>query len=214
MAHNLKLIGEIRELEHKRRRPDVLVDEELIYSFYDARVPADVTSGAEFERWRAQAETTDPRLLYLSREELMRHQAAGVTATLYPKAIGMAGLEMALAYHFEPGSPRDGATLTVPLYALNKVDAVRCEWLVPGMLKDKVQLLLKSLPQKLRRHCVPLPEYAQGFVERWAAFGAAALTPDPSPTGVGEGRSNRYLVRLAEIILASSLWDTAEVRSR
>jgi ATP-dependent helicase HrpA len=175
MAHNLKLIGEIRELEHKRRRPDVLVDEELIYSFYDARVPADVTGGAEFERWRAQAEQADPRLLYLSRDELMRHQAAGVTATLYPKAIEMGGVEMALSYHFEPGSPRDGATLTVPLYALNKVDAARCEWLVPGMLKDKVHLLLKSLPQKLRRHCVPLPEYAQGFVERWAPVPAVGL---------------------------------------
>ena len=174
MAHNRKLIGEIRELEHKRRRPDVLVDEDLIYSFYDARVPAEVTGGAEFERWRAEAERADPHRLYLSREELMRHQAAGVTASLYPKAIAMGGLDMALSYHFEPGSARDGATLTVPLYALNKVDAARCEWLVPGMLKEKAHLLLKSLPQKLRRHCVPLPEYAQGFVERLALAGEGA----------------------------------------
>ena len=99
----------------------------------------------------------------------MRHQAAGVTPTLYPKTVTMGALEMSLSYHFEPGSARDGATLTVPLYALNQVDAVRCEWLVPGMLKEKTHLLLKSLPQKLRRHCVPLPEYAQGFVERWGA---------------------------------------------
>jgi ATP-dependent helicase HrpA len=76
---------------------------------------------------------------------------------------------MALTYHFEPGSPRDGVTLTVPLFALNQVDLVRCEWLVPGMLKEKLHLLLKSLPQKLRRHCVPLPEYAAGFVDRHAA---------------------------------------------
>ena len=169
MAHNQKLIREIRELEHKARRPDVLVDEHSIYAFYDQRVPASVTSGAEFERWRAQAERSDPHLLFLSREELMRHQAAGVTPTLYPKTVTMGALEMSLSYHFEPGSARDGATLTVPLYALNQVDAVRCEWLVPGMLKEKAHLLLKSLPQKLRRHCVPLPEYAQGFVERWGA---------------------------------------------
>jgi len=69
----------------------------------------------------------------------------------------MGALEMSLSYHFEPGSARDGATLTVPLYALNQVDAVRCEWLVPGMLKEKAHLLLKSLPQKLRRHCVRCP---------------------------------------------------------
>jgi ATP-dependent helicase HrpA len=73
---------------------------------------------------------------------------------------------LALTYHFEPGSPRDGVTLTVPVVALNQVDAVRTEWLVRGMLKEKVHLLLKSLPQKLRRHCVPLPEYAARFVER------------------------------------------------
>jgi ATP-dependent helicase HrpA len=167
MVHNVKLIQDIRELEHKARRPDVLVDEALIEAFYDQRLPESITSGAEFERWHAQAERSDPHLLFLSREELMRHEATTVTASLFPKTISLGGLEMALSYHFEPGSARDGATLTVPLYALNQVDAVRCEWLVPGMLKEKAHLLLKSLPQRLRRHCVPLPEYAQGFVERW-----------------------------------------------
>jgi ATP-dependent helicase HrpA len=78
----------------------------------------------------------------------------------------MRGVTMALTYHFEPGSPRDGVTLTVPLYALNQIDPVRCEWLVPGMLKEKAHLLLKSLPQKLRRHLVPVPEYAARFAER------------------------------------------------
>ena len=73
---------------------------------------------------------------------------------------------LALSYHFEPGSPRDGVTMTVPLLALNQIDAVRAEWLVPGMLKEKAHLLLKSLPQKLRRHCVPLPDYAAAFAQR------------------------------------------------
>lgn len=164
--HNRRLVREIRELEHKTRRPDVLVDDELIYRFYDALIPADVCSGASFEKWRRQAEEAQPKLLFLNRDELMRHEAAGVTTELFPKQWEMRGVTMALTYHFEPGSPRDGVTLSVPLVALNQVDAVRCEWLVPGMLKEKVHLLLKSLPQKLRRHCVPLPEYAAGFVER------------------------------------------------
>ncbi|GIL06754.1 MAG: ATP-dependent helicase [Betaproteobacteria bacterium] len=167
-SHNRRLVREIRELEHKTRRPDVLVDDELIYRFYDALIPADVCSGASFERWRKQAEQGNPKLLFLNRDELMRHEARGVTTELFPKQWEMRGVTMALTYHFEPGSPRDGVTLTVPLVALNQVDAVRCEWLVPGMLKEKVHLLLKSLPQKLRRHCVPLPEYAAGFVERHA----------------------------------------------
>src|SRR5690606_29128808 len=83
------------------------------------------------------------------------------------KTMTWQGVQMALDYHFEPGSVRDGVTLTVPLFALNTIDPMRCEWLVPGMLKEKVHLLLKSLPQKLRRHCVPLPDYAAGFYERW-----------------------------------------------
>jgi ATP-dependent helicase HrpA len=165
-AHNQRLVREIRELEHKARRLDVLVDDELIYAFYDRLVPLDVCTAAQFEKWRAPAEREDPKRLFLSRDELMRHEAAGVTTDLFPKSIDMRGVAMAVTYHFEPGSPRDGATLTVPLYALNQVDDARCDWLVPGMLKEKAHLLLKSLPQKLRRHCVPLPDYAAGFVER------------------------------------------------
>ncbi len=165
-AHNQRLVREIRELEHKTRRLDVLVDDELIFAFYDRLVPADVHTAARFDQWRAAAERDQPRLLYLSRDDLMRHEAAGVTTDLFPKQVAMRGVTMALTYHFEPGSPRDGVTLTVPLFALNQVDPVRCEWLVPGMLKEKSHLLLKSLPQKLRRHLVPLPEFAAGFVER------------------------------------------------
>src|SRR5512134_3811696 len=168
-AHNQRLVREIRELEHKTRRLDVLVDDELIFAFYDQLVPADVSTAAQFDNWRAAAEREQPKRLFLSRDDLMRHEAAGVTTDLFPKQVEMRGITMALTYHFEPGAPRDGVTLTVPLYALNQIDPVRCEWLVPGMLKEKAHLLLKSLPQKLRRHLVPVPEFAAGFVERLGA---------------------------------------------
>lgn len=182
-AHNRKLLADIEQLEHKSRRQDVLVDDELIHAFYDQAIPAGIHTGAAFERWYRDevSKSGQPedklRLLYLSRDDLMRHEAAGVTTELFPKRVTMAGVEMALAYHFEPGSPRDGVTLAVPLFALNQVDARRAEWLVPGMLKEKAHLLLKSLPQKLRRHCVPLPEYAAGFVERAGRerFGAGGI---------------------------------------
>jgi ATP-dependent helicase HrpA len=165
-AHNQKLIREIENLEHKSRRLDVLVDEHLIAAFYDKLIPADVHNGAAFEKWYKDASAGNPKLLYLNRDDLMRHEAAGVTTELFPKTMRVAGLEVGLSYHFEPGAPRDGVTMTVPLYALNQVSAERSEWLVPGMLKEKVHLLLKSLPQKLRRHCVPLPDYAAGFCDR------------------------------------------------
>jgi ATP-dependent helicase HrpA len=167
LAHNRKLVADIEKLEHKSRRPDILVDETLIHAFYDGQIPADICALDPFEKWyRAEARTA-PRFLYLSRDELMRHEAAGVTTDVFPKKLTLHGVEMALDYHFEPGSPRDGVTMSVPLFTLNQIDPSRTEWLVPGMLKDKVHLLLKSLPQKLRRHCVPLPEYAAGFYDRW-----------------------------------------------
>ena len=165
-AHNQKLIREIENLEHKSRRLDVLVDEELIAAFYDKLLPESIHNTVDFEQWLRKASKDDPKLLYLSRDDLMRHEAAGVTTDLFPKVMRTAGIEMSLTYHFEPGAVRDGVTLTVPLYSLNQVSLARCEWLVPGMLKENIHLLLKSLPQKLRRHCVPLPDYAAGFCDR------------------------------------------------
>src|SRR5471032_1236491 len=178
-AHNRKLLADIEQLEHKSRRQDVLVDDELIFGFYDSLVPKGIYSGAAFERWYRDEEKKEgaSRRLFLSRDDLMRHEAAGITTDLFPKRMTMAGIEMTLSYHFEPGSPRDGVTLTVPLFGLNQVDARRSEWLVRGMLKEKIQLLLKSLPQKLRRHLVPLPEISVGVVERHSGktFGAGGL---------------------------------------
>ena len=164
--HNQRLVREIEELEHKTRRPDVLVDDELIFSFYDRELPQDVCSLKTLEKWLAEERKKNPKALELTKDELMRHGAEGVTNDWFPKSIRMAGIDMTLSYQFEPGSPRDGITMTVPLFALNQLDPVRAEWLVPGMVKEKAQVLLKSLPQKIRRNCVPLADYAAGFLTR------------------------------------------------
>ncbi|MDX3896387.1 ATP-dependent RNA helicase HrpA [Pusillimonas sp.] len=164
---NRQLIAKIEKLEHQTRRPDILVDDALIFAFYDKQIPSDVHQAATLEKWAAGLDKAALDALRLTRDDLMRHEAAGVTTDVFPKKVSWQGVDMALDYHFEPGSARDGVTLTVPLFALNKMDPMRCEWLVPGMLKEKVHLLLKSLPQKMRRHCVPLPDYAAGFYERW-----------------------------------------------
>lgn len=167
LRENRKLILAIEKLEHQTRRPDILVDDSLIFAFYDQKIPADVYQSATLEKWHKGLSKEESKALLLSRDALMRHDAAGITTEIFPRKVVWHGVEMALDYHFEPGSVRDGATLTVPLFALNQIDPLRCEWLVPGMLKEKVHLLLKSLPQKIRRHCVPLPDYAAGFYERW-----------------------------------------------
>jgi ATP-dependent helicase HrpA len=160
LAANRKLVKQVQELEHKARRQDVLVDEELIYAFYDQQVPRDVYSGATFERWYREAGRGHPELLKLTREELMRHEAAGITTDAFPKTVKLGGVDCSASYLHEPGDARDGLTVEVPLFVLNQVGEDRAEWLVPGMLKDKIQALLKSLPQKPRSRFVPLPESA------------------------------------------------------
>lgn len=167
VRENRALIQKIEKLEHQSRRPDILVDDGLIYAFYDQHIPNNVFQTATLEKWARGLDAGQAKVLLLTRDALMQHDAAGVTTDVFPKSVQWDGVDMALDYHFEPGSVRDGVTLTVPLFALNKVDPQRCEWLVPGMLKEKVHLLLKSLPQKLRRHCVPLPDYAAAFCDRW-----------------------------------------------
>ena len=163
--HNRRLIKEIEALEHRSRRPDVLVDDDLLFAFYESRIPKEIRSRDELKSWLKKEVELDNQLR-LEKADLMRHEAAGITVDRYPKKIMVGGAELSLTYHFEPGSPKDGVTLVVPLTQLNQVDGRRSEWLVPGMCEEKVLLLLKSLPQKLRRHCVPLPDYAKSFLER------------------------------------------------
>ena len=163
--HNCRLIKEIEALEHRSRRPDVLVDDDLLFAFYESRIPKEVCNREGLKAWFKKDAELDGQLR-LEKADLMRHEAAGITVDRYPKKMMVGGAELSLTYHFEPGSPKDGVTLVVPLTQLNQVDGRRCEWLVPGMCEEKVLLLLKSLPQKLRRHCVPLPDYAKSFLER------------------------------------------------
>ncbi|HZW74643.1 MAG TPA: DUF3418 domain-containing protein, partial [Caldimonas sp.] len=174
MAANRKLVREVEELEHKSRRQDVLVDDELIFAFYDQQLPVDITNGAAFERWYREAAKRQPRLLVLTRDELMRHEAAGITTAAFPKTIRLGGVDCAASYLHEPGNARDGVTVTLPIYALNQASEERCEWLVPGMLKDKVVALARTLPQRPRSRLVPLPESADAFIAA-TPFGAGGL---------------------------------------
>jgi len=172
-THNQKLIRDIEALEHKARRPDVLVDDELIYAFYDSRVPAQIHNGAAFEAWRKEVEREQPKLLHLKKDDLMRHEASGITTDQFPSQLFMNNLSYALAYHFAPGKSDDGVSLNIPLALINQVSAPRCEYLVPGLLAEKVTQLVKTLPQKLRRHLVPVPEFTAAF--------CAAVKPSEMP---------------------------------
>ncbi len=185
MAANKKLINQVMELEHKSRRQDVLVDEAMIQAFYEQHLPEDVCSCKTLERWHreelrrrsAAGDKTEP--LLMTRESLMRHEAVGITAQAFPKMVRLGGTDCQATYLHDPGDAKDGVTVTVPLFVLNQVSDDRAEWLVPGMLKDKIQALLKSLPQRPRSRFVPLPESAARLANELSApelFGSGGLT--------------------------------------
>lgn len=163
---NKRMIAEIEELEHKARRQDVLVDEHQLFAFYDAIIPAGIVNGAGFEKWRTDAEKAAPKLLYLTRDALMRHGASAITEAQFPETLVMDGVTLPLKYRFEPGHPLDGVTATVPLALLNQLDAKRADWLVPGMIREKLTAMIKTLPKTYRRVCVPVPEFVTGFLEQ------------------------------------------------
>ena len=179
LAANQKMVRKVEELEHKSRRQDVLVDDELIFAFYDQQLPPDVCSGNSFEAWYRQEIKKQPELLKLTRDELMRHEAAGITTNAFPKMLRLGGVDCIATYLHEPGDVKDGLTVTVPLFVLNQVSDEQTEWLVPGMLKDKIQALLKSLPQRPRSRFVPLPQSAERLAAELTtpeAWGSGGLT--------------------------------------
>ena len=174
LAHNRALIEDVAKLEHKTRRQDVLVDEQVLAALYAERVPPHVHSRATFEAWRKEAEANDPQLLFFTRDDVMRHGAAHVTEALFPTSLALDGTRLALDYRFAPGHPRDGLTLTVPLALLNQVDEDRLSWLVPGLVRDKVTLYLKALAKALRNRLIPLPDTVTAFLEA-SPFGQESL---------------------------------------
>lgn len=215
-AHNQQLIREIRELEHKARRPDVLVDERAIFGFYDALVPEGIYNGTTFERWRKEAEAANPKLLYMTREYLMRHAAADISEAQFPDRIAVNGMELKLSYRFEPAHPLDGVTLTVPLHLLNQLDAARFEWLVPGLIREKIGYYFKALPKQIRRHLVPAPEKVTAFLEEqdqeMQGQGARVKGERDKTSGASLAVAlARFAQRAAGVPVSADAWEHAEV---
>ncbi|MBG9010326.1 DUF3418 domain-containing protein [Neisseria meningitidis] len=119
-----------------------------------------------FQAWIKTAERDNLRLLFLSRDDLMQHAAAHITEEQFPKFWQTADGKFKLSYRFEPHHPLDGVTLTLPLTVLNRLHAPSLEWLVPGMLREKIQLLIKALPKQIRRICVPVPDFITQFLSQ------------------------------------------------
>ncbi len=162
--HNLKLLDEVVTLEEKTRRRDILIDPEELYSFYNQRVPVGIYSGPQFEKWREGYEKENPRGLWLTREFLMQDDELQISKNDFPDQLEFSGIVLPLHYHFHPGADDDGVSLHVPVSLLNRITAEKCEWLVPGLLQEKIIALIKSLPKTVRRNFVPAPDYAQNSI--------------------------------------------------
>ncbi|UYG06357.1 ATP-dependent RNA helicase HrpA [Halomonas sp. M4R1S46] len=189
-AHNRALVEEVEDLEDRARKRDILVDEEALCDFYDARLPEDIVNGKGFEAWRKQAEREDPGILKFDRQALLAREAEEVTPAQYPDELVLNGVRYPLSYHFAPGAPDDGVTLTVPAAMLPQLPMARLEWLVPGLLRDKCIALLKSLPKSIRRQVVPIPD--------WVDAALQAMAPDETPLteALGEFLRRKTGVRL------------------
>ena len=172
--HNAQLVRDIQLLEAKHRRNDILADAKTRFAFYDARLPADVHSGQTFDRWRHRAEQADRRLLFMSVEDLMARAPGELNTAQFPDHIEIDGMVFPLSYVFDPGSPDDGVTLTVRLAQLNQVPSARLEWLVPGLLEEKVGDLLRTLPKPIRVQLVPIPDSTRRLLPQ-LRFGSGSL---------------------------------------
>ena len=159
--HNRELIDELRELEARSRRRDILVDEEVIFGFYANRVPDTVYSLPQLESWLRGLPREQAKILHMRREDLLRSDPGTDWLTGFPDYLELNGARLPYRYRFSPGEADDGVTLQVPVTVLGQLSAGRVDRVVPGLLREKITLLIKGLPKSLRRHFVPVPDFAE-----------------------------------------------------
>ncbi|MEV6657788.1 ATP-dependent RNA helicase HrpA [Nocardia fluminea] len=191
-ARNRALIDDVADLEHRARRRDILVDDEVLFEFYDKRIPADIVSVRHFDSWWRKTEREDPALLDFSTDTVVNAGVAALDPTDFPDAWRQGELSFPLTYQFEPGQDDDGVTARIPVEQLAHVRAVGFDWLVPGMREELAAAFIKTLPKTLRRAVVPAPDFA--------AAALRALTPRAEPLRTG---LSRELSRLGSVTITT-----------
>ena len=207
LAENARLLEEAEELEHRARRRDIVVDEETLFEFYDARVGADVVSGQHFDQWWKRARQKRGDLLTFDPSMLTHDTADEVRALDFPTQwlsegpdSDEAGLTFPISYHFEPGAADDGLTIDVPVATLNRIDADDFSWLVPGLREELVTELIRSLPKSLRVAMVPAPNTAREFL--------AATPPGAEPL---LDALERFARSTRSLMIDRASWDWSKV---
>ncbi|WP_280268341.1 ATP-dependent RNA helicase HrpA [Nocardia wallacei] len=195
---NRELLDDVADLENRARRRDILVDDQVLFDFYDRRVPADVVSVRHFDSWWRKARRETPDLLDFSASTVVNEQAAQLDPAAFPDSWRQGELTFGLTYQFEPGQADDGVTVHIPVAQLAHVRAVGFDWLVPGMREELAAALIKTLPKHLRRSVVPAPDFARAALAR--------LTPRAEPLRTGLARE---LSRLGSVPISPGDLDPA-----
>ncbi|MGI5202279.1 ATP-dependent RNA helicase HrpA [Spirillospora sp. CA-108201] len=197
---NRALLDEVEELEHRARRRDILVDDETLFDFYDARIPEDVVSGRHFDAWWKKARRADPDLLGFEKSMLINDSAGGVSESDYPDVWQQGALRLRLTYQFEPGADADGVTVHIPVQVLNQVRPAGFDWQVPGLRTELATELIRSLPKQLRVNFVPAPDYARKILDR--------VAPRTEPL---LDALERELTAMTSVPVAREAWDPSRL---
>ena len=179
LTANRELRAQLERLEAKIRRRDIVVDEAVQAEFYATRIPERVNSVALFDRWRAEAERSNPRLLYMTRADLTQRDSPDTGSDRYPDELEVGANQLPLEYRFEPTEPRDGVTLLVPEPLLETLNAEQLAWLVPGLRLEKLTEVFRALPKSQRKLLVPVPEHARMALRELLGDEAQPRTPLP-----------------------------------
>jgi ATP-dependent RNA helicase HrpA len=197
---NRALLGEVEELENRARRRDILVDDQTLFDFYDARVPADVVSGRHFDAWWKQERRKQPELLTFDLAMLVNTGAGGVSEADFPDFWRSGEHRFPLTYQFEPGTAADGVTVHIPVAALASLSTEGFDWQIPGLREELVTALLRSLPKVLRRHFVPAPDHAKYALTQMTPYSGTLLEA-----------LGHHLHRLAAVEIPYDAWDLSRL---
>jgi len=159
LQHNRALIRDIKALEARHRRRNLLVDERVRWAYYDARIPRNMSTAQEFEGWLKRESKRRPDLLHMTREDLLEEAHAVPSKQMYPDHLDIGAARLRLTYRLEPGAPDDGVTIHVPVEMLNQITPAPLHWLVRGMLEELLVACIRTLPKALRTSFVPAPDH-------------------------------------------------------
>ncbi len=163
LSHNLALIKKWQDAEEKLRVRNIIADALTLHAFYDHRIPTGVYDQTTLKRFLHK--TRDTSFLQMQDSDVLRRRPEEKELVDYPPTLTIGTLQLRLEYHFEPGSEKDGVTFRIPYDFAATLSPELFEWLVPGLLHEKLTFLLKALPKGIRKNLVPISETVNSLLD-------------------------------------------------